>query len=653
MRILYNFLFGHNSNNIFNQTLNTNNTESIENISESKEKVNILSSPPPPPPPSSSSSSSSSLSSELVTTDITSTSSTTTTTNTTLLPTIDASTKILQSTINTKNINPITMRQPILLSSPLQLSSSSASSLSSLSSQPVQLQQEQPPQQQYQHTEELLQQLTPSILSPTKQAIIPQISTDEIISTVKNIPSSSTTTTTIDSSTSKNIQSKLAAFIFPQYHLNNMQKIKKDQTHMLPPSPLMIQQQAPPFNIIKTLSNTYLRTRFTNNDVSTTSTTTASTTKMILDTMMTTTTTAMAKNTHNNSTNINNLNTKTNFNTTSISNITNSILSSSSSSSLLTKNIHIPTSKTQMLSNILSSSTTTTTSPTNKLFTSPCIRSKSLMTPPIDNNDNIIHVWYKSTYFNEFIAGFLSSMIATIILQPLDSIKMNQIARKNGIISTIKTIYNTHGITQFYRALPINCMAYSITYGIYFPINKYIKDENPLNIQSKYLQFLMATIPPTMISLTFTNPLWVIKSIQSQATEPKQTIYGTIKYIYKHNGLVGFQRGLLFGYLNSINGVLTFTMYDILKDLFKANTSFEYATYSAIAKTFAYFISFPIYALRIRQQVNQKSIAWNIKTAIHDPFKSIYFGLSLTLLQMVPKTAILLVLYEMIIKCSR
>ena len=258
----------------------------------------------------------------------------------------------------------------------------------------------------------------------------------------------------------------------------------------------------------------------------------------------------------------------------------------------------------------------------------------------------------QTTYMNEFFAGFIASIISTIILQPIEAIKTNQIANRTNILTTMKSIYQQHGLRQFYRTMSISCFAYGSSYGIYFPLNRYLKNENPFNIETRYLQYFMATIPPTLISLTLVNPLWVIKSVQS-ASQPNEnmTILTSARQIYKNYGLYGFQRGLIFGYLNSINGVITFTLYDILKDKFNATTTLEYAAYSSLAKTSAYLISFPLFALRIRQQINQHSMLWNMRSALNEPIAKLYSGLSLTLVQMIPKTVIMLILYEEIIKC--
>lgn len=274
----------------------------------------------------------------------------------------------------------------------------------------------------------------------------------------------------------------------------------------------------------------------------------------------------------------------------------------------------------------------------------------NLKTDALDKNLTIMNFTYRSNYFNEFFAGFCASIVASLVMQPLDAIKLNQIAQKSSILDTIRSIYLYGGLRGFYRAAPISCLAYGSTYGIYFPINKYLKNENFLNIDHKYLQFFVSTLPPTLISMTIVNPLWVIKSMQASTANTNHGLIGSAKHIYKQYGIRGFYSGLMFGYLNSINGILTFTFYDILKDHFNATTALDFALCSSVAKTLAYFVSFPIFTMRIRQQLNQKGLIWNLRYVRREPFSSLYYGLFINLLQMIPKTALMLVIYEKI-KC--
>jgi len=269
----------------------------------------------------------------------------------------------------------------------------------------------------------------------------------------------------------------------------------------------------------------------------------------------------------------------------------------------------------------------------------------------LDKHLPIANMIFMSTYLKEFCIGFCASIIASICLQPLDALRTIQIINKASIFDTLRSIYYRQGIGQFYRTTTINALAFGTTYGIYFPINEYLKTSNPFNVEGVYMKYFMATIPPTLISLTIVNPLWVIKSNQAASFDNNCSITDSARYIYKINGICGFYSGLLFGYLNSINGIITFTIYDIMKYQFGTATILQYIIYSSIAKTCAYLTTFPILSLRIRQQVNQLSFLTNIRSALNDPILVLYYGLCVTLLQNIPKLALTMTIYETIVKC--
>ncbi|AYP97924.1 mitochondrial carrier protein-like protein [Mauternbach virus] len=307
-------------------------------------------------------------------------------------------------------------------------------------------------------------------------------------------------------------------------------------------------------------------------------------------------------------------------------------------------------------SNNMMATTTNTTATTNPIINNTKAidsmkRCNGFELGLLDKHLPVANIIYMSTYLKEFCIGFCASIIASICLQPLDTLRTIQIINKASIFDTLKSIYYRQGISQFYRTTTINALAFSLTYSIYFPINKYLKTENPFNIEGVYLQYFMATIPPTLISLTIVNPLWVIKSIQASSFDNNCSIVDSARYIYKVKGICGFYSGLLLGYLCSINGIITFTIYDIMKYQFGTTTILQYIIFSSFAKFFAYLITFPILSLRIRQQVNQLSCLKNIQLVLTDPIISLYYGLGITLLQTISKLALMMMIYENLIKC--
>lgn len=149
-------------------------------------------------------------------------------------------------------------------------------------------------------------------------------------------------------------------------------------------------------------------------------------------------------------------------------------------------------------------------------------------------------------------------------------------------------------------------------------MNAYIKEH--IQTQNKYALFTFATIPPAIVAMTVCNSLWTIKA--------NQIVHGISKFSYSY-----FYKGLAYGYLNNLNGVITFTLYDIMKEYGN-----HYTLYALVAKTIATVICFPIFTLRIRTQVGST-------THTH-----LFKGLMCTLAQQLPKTTLMLTILEFLNK---
>lgn len=235
---------------------------------------------------------------------------------------------------------------------------------------------------------------------------------------------------------------------------------------------------------------------------------------------------------------------------------------------------------------------------------------------------------------SHLLSGFLSSTLTTLLLHPLDVIRLSQIANDTKLIPTIRNLGG-----GLYRALPISLAAYVSTYSIFFPCNTYLKLHTPF--ENKYALYTFATIPPSLIAMSVCNPLWTIKAHQ---VANGGTLISSLRHVYETSGYVGFYKGLLFGYLNSLNGIISFALYDIFKDNVQA-TSINYIWCSLASKTIATLVCFPVFALRIRQQVDQMSLGQTMASVIRRP---LYNGILATLAQQLPKHTILLFTFETI-----
>lgn len=74
---------------------------------------------------------------------------------------------------------------------------------------------------------------------------------------------------------------------------------------------------------------------------------------------------------------------------------------------------------------------------------------------------------------NNNFSGLLSAFITTSATHPLDVVRINQISMQTNFFSAIKGIASRGNyFGAFYRGYFINTLAYSSSYGLFFPLNK-------------------------------------------------------------------------------------------------------------------------------------------------------------------------------------
>lgn len=245
------------------------------------------------------------------------------------------------------------------------------------------------------------------------------------------------------------------------------------------------------------------------------------------------------------------------------------------------------------------------------------------------------------------VAGFLAATATTLLLHPCDVIRLTQITQKMSFVITIQQLWTQR---SFYHALPISMLSYVATYCIYFPFNNYLKTLLGTTDIHPYIIFTLATIIPSLCSLTICNPVWTIKS--QQIADRSLTCRQALRSIYERSGYRGFYKGLLFGYLNSMNGIIAFSLYDIFKDMLRdetGNTATDIFIASISSKTIATVLCYPFFVLRIRHQVLQGSLLKTMRTLTNCQ-SNIFQGLGISLVQQLPKNTLILLIYEFLMR---
>lgn len=215
----------------------------------------------------------------------------------------------------------------------------------------------------------------------------------------------------------------------------------------------------------------------------------------------------------------------------------------------------------------------------------------------------------------DFIAGISAGAVTTLVAHPLDLLKVRlQVDSSSANIKTrlrnaiIPQAKSSNGSTQavsmptiirsLYRGLPINLLGNTVTWGMYFSLYHYCKNQlippydlhnNPENLtelqkraqnfDNSTLYLACAFFSGTSTSL-LTNPLWVLKTRYLTTTKERemtaslsnkkssseiQRVNLSIRDIINKEGVKTLWRGFFPGLLGVVQGSLQFAIYDEFK----------------------------------------------------------------------------------------
>lgn len=274
--------------------------------------------------------------------------------------------------------------------------------------------------------------------------------------------------------------------------------------------------------------------------------------------------------------------------------------------------------------------------------------------------------------YKSILASSLGSFIATLVLNPISVIKIHlqnpSLINTNSIASTIRDIYNTNGFTSFWAGSRIGILLALPNTAIYMVTYEYLKyiftDYGPLSIKG-YSPGIAGGLARA-ISVTAIAPLELIRTVQ--AVNNKNTI-DIINEIYSKNGFKGFYRGyssliLRDAPFSSIYwlGFETFRSYFTSFSSSKSgsgvndtrvHTNIINLSSGAAAGTIAAVVTHPFDVLktfRQLQSIEHHSSPTTARMEMSDVIKSrsMYRGLGMRLCTVIPASAIMVTIYEMI-----
>ncbi|XP_074600047.1 solute carrier family 25 member 32 isoform X2 [Brevipalpus obovatus] len=292
----------------------------------------------------------------------------------------------------------------------------------------------------------------------------------------------------------------------------------------------------------------------------------------------------------------------------------------------------------------------------------------------------------KNLKVESLVAGITGGVISTLVLHPLDLLKIRfavNDSRASVVVrpqypslrEAIRTIYLQEGLKGFYRGATPNLLGAGLSWGFYFLFYNCIKDMHMARERGEMNAWshLIAAGQAGVVTLTLTNPIWVIKTrlcLQygdirqlMNSNLPTHKVYSGVMdafyKIYKYEGVRGMYRGVIPGLFGVCHGSLQFMVYEEMKKYvnIKKNlpigtklSNTEYVISAAISKLIAASVTYPYQVVRARLQ-DQYTVFSGVrdvlkKTWRNEGIRGFYKGLTPSLIRVVPQACITLVVTE-------
>eukprot|EP00092_Neocalanus_flemingeri_P021389 GFUD01023188.1.p1 GENE.GFUD01023188.1~~GFUD01023188.1.p1 ORF type:complete len:305 (+),score=50.45 GFUD01023188.1:198-1112(+) len=281
--------------------------------------------------------------------------------------------------------------------------------------------------------------------------------------------------------------------------------------------------------------------------------------------------------------------------------------------------------------------------------------------------------------FRHMIAGMSGGIVSTLILHPLDLLKI-RFAVNDGAAGkphytslgqAVSSIVRSEGVRGLYRGVASNTLTAGSAWGSYFLFYQTIKSHlqgGQAHVQLAPSEHLVAASEAGLLTLVLTNPITVVKTRLCLQLQLKQPIDNSKHYsgmadafqkIVKHEGIGGLYKGFVPGLCGVIHGAIQFMAYEDLKNRYNVyrgkpiDTPLSPSTYlmfAALSKLFAAVTTYPYQVIRARLQDTdcKYSGSWDCvkKTVRHEGVSGLYKGLTPYMVHVMPNICLVFLIYE-------
>ncbi|XP_012284734.1 mitochondrial folate transporter/carrier [Orussus abietinus] len=287
---------------------------------------------------------------------------------------------------------------------------------------------------------------------------------------------------------------------------------------------------------------------------------------------------------------------------------------------------------------------------------------------------------FSALKYEHLIAGVSGGVISTLMLHPLDLIKIrfavNDGVTKStpnytGLRNAITEIVRSEGLRGLYRGVTPNIVGSGGSWGFYFYFYNYIKlwiqggnAKKPLGPYGH----MFAAADAGIFTLLITNPIWVVKTrlclqyagqVSVDESKRYKGILDAVRKIYVTEGIRGLYKGLVPGMFGVSHGAIQFMTYEEMKNRYNTYQNLpidnklsilEYIVFAAVSKLIAAATTYPYQVVRARLQDQHHSYKGTLDciqlTWRGEGWRGFYKGLGVNLTRVTPATVITFVVYE-------
>ena len=245
-----------------------------------------------------------------------------------------------------------------------------------------------------------------------------------------------------------------------------------------------------------------------------------------------------------------------------------------------------------------------------------------------------------------------------------DQWKLSRSSRPS-YLSATASIVKGEGVSGLYQGVTPNILGAGSAWGFYFLFYNAFKSSlqgGNRHQQLSAASHLLAASTSGVVTLTLTNPIWVIKTrlcLQPASGSKYSGFLDALVKIGRQEGLRGLYSGFVPGLFGVSHGAVQFMAYEEMKnsyhnycnqDITTKLGTLEYLSFAALSKLMAAFITYPYQVVRTRLQ-NTESKYIGSFDCVKKIYKleggiGFYKGLTPNLIRVVPATMITFVVYE-------